>query len=88
MLDPRLLRTDPTAVAEALRRRGFDFDAPAYEALEARRKQAQHRVAQHRAQGAAGGHGEPDVHDFPPGPRPIRARRSAIFASSPWFTGS
>ena len=50
MLDPRLLRTDPTAVAEALRRRGFDFDAPAYEALEARRKQAQMQTEEYQAE--------------------------------------
>ncbi len=41
MLDPRMLRADPHAVARQLARRGFVFDAHAYAALEAQRKQTQ-----------------------------------------------
>ncbi len=41
MLDSKLLRTDPDFVTAALKRRGFDFPIRDYEALEARRKQAQ-----------------------------------------------
>ncbi len=41
MLDPRLLRTDPKAVAAALARRGFALDVAEIERLEAERKAAQ-----------------------------------------------
>lgn len=41
MLDPRLLRADPRAVAAQLARRGYTFDVAAYEALEAQRKAVQ-----------------------------------------------
>jgi seryl-tRNA synthetase len=41
MLDPKLLRSDPEAVASNLARRGFTFDKSAYEALEARRRNCQ-----------------------------------------------
>ncbi|MEL7310694.1 MAG: serine--tRNA ligase [Pseudomonadota bacterium] len=41
MIDPKLLRTDATAVADALARRHFHFDAARYEALESRRKTIQ-----------------------------------------------
>ena len=44
MLDPRLLRNDPQAVAAALKKRGFDFDAAAYADLDARRKTLQTRT--------------------------------------------
>jgi len=44
MLDPRLLRNDPHAVATALARRGFDFDADHYTELDARRKTLQERT--------------------------------------------
>ena len=33
MLDPKLLRADPQAVAAGLARRGYQFDVAAYEAL-------------------------------------------------------
>jgi seryl-tRNA synthetase len=41
MLDPRLLRTDPEAVARNLARRGFELDVNAVRALEERRKTSQ-----------------------------------------------
>ncbi|HET8551568.1 MAG TPA: serine--tRNA ligase [Gammaproteobacteria bacterium] len=41
MLDPKLLRNDPDAVAANLRRRGFEFDVAAYGELESRRKALQ-----------------------------------------------
>jgi len=41
MLDPRLLRTDPEAVARNLARRGFQLDVARFRALEERRKAAQ-----------------------------------------------
>ena len=44
MLDPRSLRQDPQAVAQALRRRGFNFDVAAFTALEDRRKTLQTTV--------------------------------------------
>ncbi len=40
MLDLKLVRQDPQAVAAQLKRRGFDFDVEAFQALDARRKQA------------------------------------------------
>ncbi|HET7651187.1 MAG TPA: serine--tRNA ligase [Gammaproteobacteria bacterium] len=48
MLDPKLLRTDPQAVADALSRRGFKLDVAAYAALESRRKELQTRMEQLR----------------------------------------
>ena len=41
MLDPKRLRAEPQRIAEQLARRGFAFDAAAFETLEARRKQLQ-----------------------------------------------
>ena len=41
MLDPKLLRQDARSVAENLARRGFEFDADAYLALEEQRKALQ-----------------------------------------------
>jgi seryl-tRNA synthetase len=41
MLDPRLLRSDPEAVARQLARRGFQLDTVALQALEERRKSIQ-----------------------------------------------
>ena len=41
MLDPRLLRTDPGAVARNLARRGFILDVEGFRSLEERRKAAQ-----------------------------------------------
>ena len=41
MLDPKLLRADPQAVAAGLARRGFVFDVEAFTALEQQRKAAQ-----------------------------------------------
>ena len=41
MLDPRLFRTDLENTQQQLARRGFEFDAEGYEALEARRKDSQ-----------------------------------------------
>src|SRR5699024_5788795 len=50
MLDPKRLRNEPEAVASALALRGFDFDAAAYAALEARRKQLQEETESLQAQ--------------------------------------
>lgn len=44
MIDPKLLRSDPQAVAEQLARRGFEFDVAAFAALEERRKAVQVRT--------------------------------------------
>ena len=44
MLDPKLLRAEPASVAANLARRGFQFDAGAFAALEERRKSAQIRA--------------------------------------------
>ena len=41
MIDPKLLRSDPAAVAANLQRRGFQLDVAAFRALEERRKSAQ-----------------------------------------------
>jgi seryl-tRNA synthetase len=41
VIDPKLLRSDPAAVAANLRRRGFQLDVAAFSALEERRKSAQ-----------------------------------------------
>ncbi|OAI19503.1 serine--tRNA ligase [Methylomonas koyamae] len=41
MLDPRLFRSDLELVVQQLQRRGFQFDAAAYQALEDRRKDIQ-----------------------------------------------
>ncbi|HEX6395902.1 MAG TPA: serine--tRNA ligase [Steroidobacteraceae bacterium] len=41
MIDPKLLRSDPAAVAANLQRRGFVLDVAAFSALEERRKAAQ-----------------------------------------------
>ncbi len=48
MIDPKLLRQSSADVAANLARRGFDFDAEAYLALEARRKALQVETAQLR----------------------------------------
>ena len=40
MLDIKAVRQDPEAVADALNKRGFSFDVAAFQALDARRKQA------------------------------------------------
>ena len=40
MLDIKAVRQDPDAVAAALDKRGYHFDAAAFTALDARRKQA------------------------------------------------
>lgn len=50
MLDPRLLRNDPHAVATALAGRGFDFDADAYAALDEQRKALQTRTEELQAE--------------------------------------
>jgi seryl-tRNA synthetase len=44
MLDPQLLRTDPEAVAIALKPRGYELDVAAWRELESRRKELQIRV--------------------------------------------
>ena len=44
MLDPKLIRNDPQAVARQLARRGYTLDTEAFAALEARRKSLQVQV--------------------------------------------
>ena len=44
MIDPLRLRRDPNAIAEHLRRRGFELDIAAYQALEDERKSVQTRT--------------------------------------------
>jgi seryl-tRNA synthetase len=44
MLDPQLLRTDPEAVATALKPRGYELDVTAWRELESRRKELQIRL--------------------------------------------
>jgi seryl-tRNA synthetase len=66
VLDAKLLRTDPQAVAANLARRGFTLDVAAFQALEERRKAAQvesdrvraERNANAKAVGIAKGKGE------------------------------
>ncbi|MEO1582323.1 MAG: hypothetical protein AAFR91_10755 [Pseudomonadota bacterium] len=48
MIDPKLLRTDASRVAENLAQRGFVFDAEGYASLEARRKTLQTETEQLR----------------------------------------
>lgn len=50
MLDPKLLRVDPRAVAENLARRGFVFDTTTYAELEAERKAVQSEAESLQAQ--------------------------------------
>ena len=50
MLDPRVLRNDPEAVAHQLARRGFVFDADAYRDLDTRRKTLQTRAEELQAE--------------------------------------
>ena len=50
MLDSKLLRTDPDAVASNLARRGFAFDLAAFRKLEERRKQSQLEADRLRAE--------------------------------------
>ena len=50
MIDPKLLRNQADDVAANLARRGFDFDAAAYDALETRRKSVQVEVETLRAE--------------------------------------
>ncbi len=44
MLDPQLLRTDPEAIAAALKPRGYELDVSAWRVLESRRKELQIHV--------------------------------------------
>jgi seryl-tRNA synthetase len=46
MLDPKLIRTDISAVAVQLKRRGYDLDVAAIESLEAKRKACQVQTEQ------------------------------------------
>lgn len=41
MIDPKLLRNDPSLVVKNLKRRGFNLDLPVYESLESKRSQLQ-----------------------------------------------
>jgi len=50
MIDPKLLRSSPDAVAGNLARRNFDFDVAAYAALEERRKSVQIEVENLRSE--------------------------------------
>ena len=66
MIDPKLLRSDPDAVARNLARRGFTLDVEALKALEEKRKPFQvesdrirsERNANAKAVGMAKGRGE------------------------------
>ncbi len=66
MIDPKLLRSDPEAVARNLARRGFTLDVEAFQRLEERRKASQieadrlraERNANAKAVGVAKGRGE------------------------------
>ena len=66
MIDPKLLRAEPAAVAANLARRGYVLDVPAFQALEDRRRQWQiesdkvraERNAHAKAVGVAKGRGE------------------------------
>ncbi|SEP78328.1 seryl-tRNA synthetase [Solimonas aquatica] len=46
MLDPKLLRTEPEKIAAQLARRGFIFDLPRFQAMDAQRKQLQTETEQ------------------------------------------
>ena len=78
MIDPKLLRSDPEAVARNLARRGYSLDVSAFRALEEKRKTAQvesdrvraERNANAKAVGMAKGRGE-DV-------APLLARAEAL----------
>src|SRR5690242_6487549 len=78
MIDPKLLRSDPEAVARNLARRGYVLDVSAFRALEEKRKTAQvesdrvraERNANAKAVGMAKGRGE-DV-------APLLARGEAL----------
>ena len=50
MIDPKLLRQSPQDVATQLKRRGFEFDASAYAALEEQRKSLQVEVESLRSE--------------------------------------
>lgn len=50
MLDPKLIRQDPAAIAAQFKRRGFNFDADAFGTLEARRKELQVKSEQLQAE--------------------------------------
>jgi len=54
MLDPKLLRTQPEAVAAQLARRGFAFDLARFQDLEARRKSLQTETEKLQAERNAG----------------------------------
>lgn len=44
MLDPKLIRSNPEAVAEALKKRGYDLDVAAFKALEDERRVVQEKT--------------------------------------------
>jgi len=50
MLDPHLLREDPEGVAQALGRRGYEFDVARWRELEGRRKEQQTRLEELQAE--------------------------------------
>lgn len=50
MLDPKLLRNDPKTVAKQLKKRGFELDLNAYEALEAERSVLQNKTQELQTQ--------------------------------------
>ena len=50
MLDPKLLRTDPDAVARNLARRGYQLDVPLFRTLEEQRKALQVEADRLRAE--------------------------------------
>ena len=50
MLDPKLIRSDPNAVAEQLKKRGYDLDVSVIELLEKNRKDCQIRTEQFQSE--------------------------------------
>jgi len=50
MLDPKLIRSDPNAVAEQLKKRGYDLDVSSIELLEKNRKDCQIRTEQFQSE--------------------------------------
>ncbi len=46
MIDPKLIRQDPKAIADQLERRGYTFDLARYQALEAQRRELQMQTEQ------------------------------------------
>ena len=83
MIDPKLLRTDPEAVARNLARRGFTLDVSAFKALEEKRKPWAVELDRLRAERNQQDH----VHSPPSFFFRFRASASPILISRPRGTG-